>query len=80
MRYCFEHDDDGHDYLIPVEFKEEFNILICEINKFEHPTKLSDEDFELYEEKLDTFCQKFDQYRIGTSYTLYSFEKPEKIA
>ena len=60
-RYCFVGDDDGHDYLIPVERREEFRLLI--VNGY------ATNDFGQFEDE-------FESMRIG-SCRLFSFTSPE---
>jgi len=38
-RFCFEKDDDGHDYLIPWELRDRFNKLVEDEDNWEEFTK-----------------------------------------
>lgn len=60
QRWCFKQDDDGHNFLIPVELSSKFSeMLVSAIN----------------EEDYAEFNNAFDQYSCD-SFLNYSFENP----
>jgi hypothetical protein len=60
-RWCFASDDDGHDYLIPVELREKF--------KADMEKAYSSDDF--------SGVDWVDQYRTGCHINCYSFADPK---
>ena len=60
QRWCFKQDDDGHNFLIPVELSSKFSeMLVSAIN----------------EEDYAEFNNTFDQYGCD-SFLNFSFENP----
>lgn len=77
QRFRFVSDDDGHDYLIPAEKKEQFDKWL------EHQSKLwggshSDEEFKALEAEYDG--EDFNTYGIGRSPEGYTFTDPKEDA
>lgn len=70
MRYCFERDDDCHNYLIPLELQKDFNDALNKINSVKSN---SDEWYDL----IDDFESQFEDMRID-SISDYSFTEPER--
>jgi len=66
-RYCFVQDDDGHDYKIPVELREEFDKL------------LYDEDNSGLECWERPEWQKFEDMRFDGGVSSMSFIDPKKL-
>jgi hypothetical protein len=60
QRWCFRRDDDGHNYLIPVELQKDFNMMLNEAFR-------SDDH--------DAFNEKFNQYQRD-HWTSFTFTDP----
>lgn len=71
-RFYFDSDEDGHDYLVPLELRKEFQKTLEEC--FGH-TWGDDE----YYAAQNRFEEKFGKYRIGKAISRYSFTNPEEI-
>ena len=72
QRFCFARDDDGHDYLIPLELRTEFKDEME--RRLNLPWGGND-----YRAASNSFEEKFGEMRIGESLTNYSFIDPAGI-
>ena len=61
QRWCFKQDDDGHNFLIPVEVSSKFSEMLV--------SAIDEEDYA-------EFNNTFDQYSCD-SFLNFTFEKPE---
>ena len=69
-RFYFDSDDDGHDYLVPLEMRDLFREMLEDC--FGHTW--GDDD---YYASQNRFEEKFGKMRIGMSTRFYSFTNPE---
>lgn len=65
-RFRFMTDDDGHVYLIPADMREKF----LEMEEDVYLTVLD-------QGGVEKFIETFDQYRVGSSVSAYSFTDPQ---
>ena len=66
-RFYFDTDDSGHDYLVPLELKEDFQNMSEDCYKDRTGMNF---------EAIENFEDKFGSMRIGESITRYSFTDP----
>jgi hypothetical protein len=75
QRFRFVSDDDGHDYLIPAEKKEQFNKWLEHQGRLWEPG-LSDAEFK--KRDADYTGEDFGGYMTGRSPANYTFTDPQE--
>jgi hypothetical protein len=75
QRFRFERDDDGHDYLIPAEKKDEFDKWLEHQGRLWEPG-LSDEEFKKRDAEYSG--EDFNDYMVDGGPSNYTFTDPKE--
>lgn len=72
MRYFFDNDGDGHNYMIPLNLRSKWLALIVE----SYDNRISEEKREEIHAEIEN---EFGQYRTGGGISSTSFTDPQNI-